>query len=84
MTVFTLADFFFILAFNLYSLDSATCLRITGSETGFLAQNVDRLLDRDFQGRISDRKAEQVFKTEKDSRQDLRQVLKQDRAPCSV
>ena len=36
----------------------------TGSETGFLAQNVDRLLDRDYQGRISDRKAEQVFKTE--------------------
>ena len=34
----------------------------TGSETGFLAQNLDRLLDRDFQGRISDRKAEQVFK----------------------
>jgi hypothetical protein len=24
----------------------------TGSETGFLAQNLDRLLDRDFQGRI--------------------------------
>ena len=33
----------------------------TGSETGFLAQNLDRLLD--FQGRISDKKTEQVFKT---------------------
>ena len=39
------------------------CLQKTGSETGFLAQNLDRLLDRDFLGRISDRKAEQVFKT---------------------
>jgi hypothetical protein len=44
-------------------LGSATCLLKTGSETGFLAQNLDRLLDRDFQGRFSDRKAEQVFKT---------------------
>jgi hypothetical protein len=42
----------------------ATCLQKTGSETGFLARNLDRLLDRDFQGRISDRKAEQVFKAE--------------------
>ena len=39
-------------------------LQKTGSETGFLAQNVDRLPDRDFLCRISDRKAEQVFKTE--------------------
>ena len=45
------------------SLGSATCLQEKGSETSFLAQNLDRLLDRDFQGRISDRKAEQVFKT---------------------
>ena len=29
----------------------------TGSETGYLAQNLDRLHDRDFQGRILDRKA---------------------------
>ena len=36
----------------------------TGSETGFLARNLDRLLDRDFRGRISDRKAKQVFKAE--------------------
>jgi hypothetical protein len=36
----------------------------TGSETGFLALNLDRLLDRDFEGRITDRKAEQAFKTE--------------------
>ena len=42
----------------------ATCLQKTGSETGFLARNLDRLLDRDFQVRISDRKAEQVFKAE--------------------
>ena len=34
-------------------LASATCLQKTGSETGFLAQSLDRLLDRDFQGRIS-------------------------------
>jgi hypothetical protein len=34
-----------------------------GSETGFLAQNLDRLVDKDL--RVdSDRKAEQVFKTE--------------------
>ena len=46
------------------NMASATCLQKTGSETGFLAQNLDRLLDRDFQGRISDRKAEQVFKAE--------------------
>ena len=45
-------------------LGSATCLQKTGSETGFLAQNVDRIMDRDFQGRVSDRKAEQVFKME--------------------
>jgi hypothetical protein len=45
-------------------LASATCLQKTGSETGFLAKNLDRLLDRGFQGRISDKKAEQVFKTE--------------------
>ena len=49
---------------NRFDLASATCLQKTGSETGFLAQNLDRLLDRDFQSRISDRKAEQVFKTE--------------------
>ena len=36
----------------------------TGSETGFLAQNLARLLDRDFRGRILDGKAKQVFKTE--------------------
>ena len=41
-------------------LGSATCLQKTGSETGFLAQNLDRLLDRDFQGRVSDRKAENL------------------------
>ena len=39
----------------------------TGSETGFLAQNLDRLLDRDFQGRISDRNAELVFKRQDSS-----------------
>ena len=39
-------------------------LKKTGSETAFLALNLDRLLDRDFRGRVSDRKAEQVFKTE--------------------
>ena len=47
-----------------FSLASATCLQKTGSETGFLAQILDRLLDRDVQGRTPDRKAEQVFKTE--------------------
>jgi hypothetical protein len=36
----------------------------TGSETGSLAQNLDRLLNRDFRERVSDRKAEQVLKTE--------------------
>ena len=35
----------------------------TGSETVFLAQNLDRFSEKDVQGRISDRKAEQVFKT---------------------
>ena len=44
-------------------LGSETCLQKKGSETGFLAQNQDRLLDRDFQGRISAMKAEQVLKT---------------------
>ena len=48
--------------FQPFLLASATSLQKTGSETGFLAQNLDRLPDRDFQGRISDRKAEQVFK----------------------
>ena len=48
----------------IYSLGSGTSLQKTGSETGFLTQILDRLLDRNFQGRISDRKAEQVFKTE--------------------
>ena len=43
---------------------SATCLQKTGSETGFLAQNLDRLLDRDFQDPISDRKTQQVCETE--------------------
>ena len=47
-----------------FELASATCLQKTGAETGFLPENLDRLLDRYFQGRISDRKAEQVFKTE--------------------
>jgi hypothetical protein len=46
-----------------YKLVSATCLQKTGPETGFLAQKLDRLLGRNFQGRISERKAEQVFKT---------------------
>ena len=49
---------------KIIDLTSATCLQKTGSETGFMGQNLDRLLDRDFQGRISDRKAEQAFKTE--------------------
>jgi hypothetical protein len=31
-------------------LGSATCLQKTGSETGFLVKNQDRLLDRIFQG----------------------------------
>ena len=53
----------------IYSLDSGACLQKTGSETAFLAQNVDRLLDRDFQGRISNKKAEQVF-SNKDITQD--------------
>ena len=57
---------------------SATCLLKTGSETGFPAQNLDRLLDMDFLGRISDKKAGQVFGTEQDA-----QVLKQDRKPVS-
>ena len=35
----------------------------------FLAQNTDRLLNRDFQGRISDRKAEQVLWRKQDLRQ---------------
>ena len=48
----------------IYSLGSGTCLQKTRSETGFLTQILDRLLDRNFQGRISDKKAEQVFKTE--------------------
>ena len=39
-------------------------IKKTGWETGSLAENVDRLLDRDFQGQISDRKVEQVFKME--------------------
>ena len=30
-------------------MNPATCLQKTGSETGFLAENLDRLLDRDFQ-----------------------------------
>jgi hypothetical protein len=51
-------------------------LQKTGSETGFL--------DRDFQRRTSDRKAERGFRRRQDSRQDLRQVIKQDRALCSV
>ena len=46
------------------NLASVTCLQKTGSETGFPAQNLDRQLDKDFQGRISDRKAEQIFKSE--------------------
>jgi electron transfer flavoprotein beta subunit len=45
-------------------LASATCLLKTGSKTNFLAKNLDQLLNKDFQGRISDKKAEQVFKTE--------------------
>ena len=36
----------------------------TTSETVFLGQNLGRLPDRDFEGRISVRKAEQAFKTE--------------------
>jgi len=55
------------------NLASATCLEKTGLETGFQPQNIDRLLNRDFQGQISDRIAEQV------SGQELRQVIKQDR-----
>jgi hypothetical protein len=39
----------------------------------FLAQNLDRQLDRDFQDRISDRKAEQVFKTETGLQTGIRQ-----------
>ena len=50
--------------FTIRYLASATCLQKTGSETGFLAQNLDRLLGRDFQGRMLDRKAEQIFKTD--------------------
>ena len=42
----------------IWELASATCLQKTGSETGFFAQNVDSLLDRNFQGRISDRKTD--------------------------
>ena len=49
---------------NLNFTDPETCLKKTGSETGFLALNIDRLLDRDFQGRFSDRKVEQVLNTE--------------------
>ena len=52
------------LNYKLMHLASATCLQKTGPETGFLAQNVDRLLDRGFQGGISDWKAEHIFKTE--------------------
>ena len=40
-----------------------TCLIRKGSETGFLAKNLDRQLDRAFQGQISDRKAEPACKT---------------------
>ena len=50
-------------------LGSAKCLR----KTGFLTQNLNRLLDRNFQGRISDRKTEQVLRRWQESRQDLRQ-----------
>ena len=46
------------------TMASATCLQKTGSKTPFLARNLGRLLDRDFQGRVSAKKAEQVFKTE--------------------
>ena len=45
-------------------LASATCLLKTGLETCFLAQNLDRLPDRDFLVRISDSKADQVFNAE--------------------
>ena len=45
-------------------LASATCLQKQAQKTGFLAKNLYRLLDRNFQGRISDRKAEQFFKME--------------------
>ena len=55
------------------TVPSALCQRKTGSETGFLTQNPDKLLDRDFQGRISDRKAEQILRRRQDSRQDHRQ-----------
>jgi hypothetical protein len=33
-------------------LASAICLQKTGIETGFLAQNLDRLLDRDFRAEL--------------------------------
>jgi hypothetical protein len=54
----------------------------TGSETGFLAQNLERLLDRDFQGGISDSKADQIFKTWTGLQdRTLDRFVKQDRDP---
>ena len=46
-----------------FQLVSAICLQKTGSETGFLAQNLDMLLTELFQGQILDKKVEQCFKT---------------------
>jgi hypothetical protein len=46
-----------------YRLVSAICLQKTGAETGFSAQNLETLLDRDFQVRISDREQYHGLKT---------------------
>ena len=45
-----------------FDLASATCLRITGLETSFSAQNLDRKTEQSFYGRISDtRKQNWIF-----------------------
>ena len=69
---------------SVQDLESATCLQKTGSETGFLAQNLDRLLDRDFRAEFQTEKQNRFLRWGQNSRQELRQVLKQNRAPCSV
>ena len=47
----------------LSELGSATCLQKTGSETGFWLRILRQATGQRFLGLISDRKAEQVFKT---------------------
>ena len=63
---------------------SATCLQKTSSETDFLAQNLDRLTDRDFRAEFQIGKQNRFLRRIQDSSKDLRQILKQDRSPCSA